>query len=395
VLSNLNKSTVQARNALWTRKFVVLNIVNTFSSFSFNMIYSIMFKYLVGLGASLTFSGIIFSVFAITALIIRPVSGIASDKFNKKNILMISSFLLGICVLGYSFSTNLTFILILRIFHGIAFGMSGTAAVALASDYIPKDRMGEGIGYLGLSQIISSAVAPGFGITLVNMFGSYNITFSIASLLAILGALLLIPFKATKILQTANKVKINFNSLIAKEAVFFGFIAFFISFANAIISIFILLIANQKHINNISLYFMVSAIFLFLARILFGRVVDSKGIAILFYPSIIIFIISMVLHGLATTLWMFLLGAALNGISTGCIAPALQTECIRKAGRDRSGVANSTYYLGMDIANGVAPLIGGVIASFFNYAATFYFAGFLLLVGGILFYLYSKRWVNK
>ncbi len=58
-------------------------------------------------------------------------------------------------------SLNVVFLIVTRIIHGIGFALSSTASVALAAEYIPRDKMGEGIGYLGISTVISSTVVPG------------------------------------------------------------------------------------------------------------------------------------------------------------------------------------------------------------------------------------------
>lgn len=84
------------KGTLWTKTYIILILVNVFSAFSFNMISTILSKYLVGLGATLTLAGIIVGIFSIAALVIRPLSGMAADRFNKRNMLAISTFIVGL-----------------------------------------------------------------------------------------------------------------------------------------------------------------------------------------------------------------------------------------------------------------------------------------------------------
>ena len=78
---------------------------------------------------------------------------------------------MGIGLLGFAFVTNPVLIVVFRIINGIGFAFSGTCQIALASKYIPKNKMGEGIGYLGLGMVIGSAVAPWIGVTISENFG--------------------------------------------------------------------------------------------------------------------------------------------------------------------------------------------------------------------------------
>lgn len=379
----------QSNNKLWSKEYIILIMTSTFSSFSFSMVMTILSKYLVNMGATLVIAGVVTGIFSITALFIRPVSGYISDRYNKRNILMISIFVIGVSVLGYSIS-NIGVILCFRILHGTAFAICGTAFIALASEYIPKNRLGEGIGYLGLGQILSSAVAPGFGIYTTDQFGN-NATFIISCMMAFISASLLFFIKPVKHAPREKKaMKINLHSLIAKEALMMSVICGFLSFANGVVVAFLVLYAQQRHIENVSVYFTVSAVVMLLVRPFSGKIMDKKGLSVLVYPGFIAGIAAMFLHGFATSLWLLLLAAVLKALAQGCIQPSMQAECIKRVSDDRIGVATSTFFIGADIGQGVGPAVCGVIASSFNYSTMFYFCGLLLLIGCILYFVSTK-----
>ena len=71
--------------------------------------------------------------------------------------------------------------------------------------------------------------------------------------------------------------------------------------------------------------------------------------------------------------------------------PALQTECIRTVGLERSGVATSTYYLGGDVGQGLGPMLGGMIAGSMGYEGLFDICGILLLSMTVVFYYLEKK----
>jgi len=367
-------------------------LIGTFQSFSYIMISPILSVYLTGLGIPLTVTGVIIGIFFIMALILRPFSGIAVVRFNKKGILIIFTLISAICTLGYAFANKVAPMIALRILHGIATGMTGTATITLMSDCIPNDRMGEGIGYYGLGGILSTAVAPGLGITLINHFG-YPLTFVTSCMLLTLSMLLLIPLKAVVLYEAPKQVKtkLDLNSFIAKESVFFSILSGFITFAGSVVGTFLLLVAAQRHINDISMYFVVCAIFMFLARLIAGKIFDRKGLTVILYPSFAVCIFTMTLFGLSTTLWLFLIAGALLSFAQSCVGPALQAECLGRVDRSRTGVAVSTFFMGMDISYAIGPIVGGFIAHYFDYASVFYFCGVLMFVGVILYYFYKHK----
>ncbi len=385
----INEQAQFMKGKLWTRNYVLLILANLFSAFSFNMVSTILSKYLVALGVSLAFAGIIVGIFSITALVIRPVSGIVADRFSKRNILFLSNLMIGVSVLGYTVSRNVEVILFFRVLHGIAFGMSGTASVALCSEIIPRERTGEGIGYVGLGQILAVAVAPGLGIATTQYLG-YSLTFVCSCVLAVISAMMLLLFDNQRRALPAEQPKLHkmwWKELVAKEALVFSIVNSVMSLNNGVVSAYILLFSEKLGIGSISGYFLVSAIVMFAVRPMAGRIMDRRGLAVLVYPAFAVGILAMFLHGVSTALWMLLVAAALKAVASSAIQSSLMAECINRAGAGRSGVASSTYYIGADIGQGLGPVIGGVLASAFGYSVMFYFCGVVTLLGGVLFFI--------
>ncbi len=376
------------KTKLWSKNYIVLILANVISAFGFNMMATLLSKYLVNLGVPLTVAGVIVGIFSITALFTRPASGVIADRFNKKNILMIANCMIGVAVLGYTLSNIVWVIAVFRILHGIAFGVSGTTAIALASENIPKERTGEGLGYVALGQIISVAVAPGLGIAVADKFG-YNATFLCSFAFSIAAALMLFlffkvdtPVEKTEIVE---KRKFNIKNLIAKEAILFAIISGAMSLNNGIVNGYILLFAQKQGFGNISVYFIATAVTMLAIRPMAGKLMDTKGVAVVVIPAFVFGVAAMFLHGLSTALWMLALAAILKAIAAASIQTSLLAESLKRAGRGRAGVATSTFYIGADIGQGVGPMIGGVIATMYGYTIMFYFCGVITFIAGALF----------
>ena len=58
------------------------------------------------------------------------------------------------------FAENISVLIVMRTVHGVAFFMS-VANMAFSTSFIPKDRIGEGLGYSALAAIAVSRAEPG------------------------------------------------------------------------------------------------------------------------------------------------------------------------------------------------------------------------------------------
>ena len=386
------------KTKLWSKNYIILIFANVLSAFGFNMMSTLLSKYLVNLGVPLAVAGVIVGMFSITALFIRPASGVIADRFNKKNILMLANIMIGIAVLGYTLSNIVWVIAVFRVLHGIAFGVSGTTAIALASENIPKERTGEGLGYVALGQIVSVAVAPGLGIMLAERFG-YNATFVCSFVFSIAAALMLFLFfkvdNPIKKIEVAEKRKFNIRNLIAKEAILFAIISGAMSLNNGIVNGYILLFAEKQGLTNISIYFIVTAATMLAIRPMAGKLMDKYGVAVVVIPAFAFGVVAMFLHGLSTTIWMLGLAAVFKAIAAASIQTSLLAESLKRAGRGRSGIATSTFYIGADIGQGVGPMIGGAIAAMYGYKMMFYFCGVITLIAGLIFVISSVNEKKK
>lgn len=381
--------------SLWNRQFISLFFVNTLNSFGFYMIMSILSKYLTSTGATLSMAGVVVGLFSITSLILRPFCGCLSDYMSKVRLLVIALVLETVGVLGYALFTSLQATIAFRIIHGAGFCVVSTALIALAVEYIPERNMGEGIGYLGVSQVISSAVGPGLGIELAAVIG-YRKVFLISAVFTLIGAVMVVMLRDSFDSKTQKnkptvKAKFSVKNLIAVEACGYTLVSAAYSFINGIITAYLLLFAEERSIASIGVYYTVCAVCLFISKPFSGKLVDRKGLSIAVYPALVLTGISMFLLSHSTGIGMIILSGILRSVGQGTAMPALQTECLRMVDKDRSGVATSTYFLGGDVAQGIGPMIGGAVAGILGYGRMFDSCGVLLLSMMIVFYFVNRK----
>lgn len=379
------------KDKLWNIKYCYIVLVNTLICFGFYMITTILTVYLLEVNVDIARAGIVVGLFSVTALIMRPISGYVTDTYNQKSLMVISTAVVSVSVVGYVLTSFLPVIVVFRILHGFAFAISSTVIVAMASRYIPKDRFSEGIGYLGLGQIIASAVGPGLGSSVTSHMG-VKYAFYIAAVFSGLSMIVMafFPFQFEPKAE-GERAGISIKNLISIRVLDYSFISGCYSFLNGVVSSFLILYAAQKGLENVGIYFTVSAVFLFLARPLSGKIVDRFGLRYVVYPAVCMTILAIVILIKMNSMWMLVLSAAIRALAQGAIQPSLQAACIQKVGVDKSGAATGTYYLGADIGQGAGPVIGGVIAGIWGYTEIFYFCIVIIIVAAAVFFLTDSR----
>ena len=153
----------QYKAKLFTTGYLFLILISLTTAMSYSMISTLITNYAVKLGGTLAMAGTIAGIFSMAALFSRPVGGLICDTLNKKKICIIATVVFCFSFLGYAFSANMAVMLFFRIIQGFSFGISGTANMALVAEIIPKERLGEGLGYFGLGQVVSQVIGPVIG----------------------------------------------------------------------------------------------------------------------------------------------------------------------------------------------------------------------------------------
>lgn len=386
--------TPQGPTKLWNTSYILVLVVSTLSSFSFYMVATIMSKYLVSLGATIAFAGFVVGLFSITSLVCRPFCGIMADRLNNIWLMVIANLLMSAGLIGFALSDNMPSMIVFRILNGVGFSINGTVQMAMIVHFIPHDRLGEGIGYVGISQLIGSACAPAVGLEIADRLGM-SAAFMAAAGMTVLAAGMLLFLRDLQPERKKEKRGIRFNDILEVKALPYTLPAATFSFTNGIINGYLVMFADMHGIGKISVYFTLYAIAVFLVRPVSGKLMDKKGLRYTVFPGMIACALSLILLGFSNSLWMILATGVLRALGQGAAQPSLQAGCINYVGRDRSGVATSTYFLGGDIGQGVGPMIGGFIlaqiAGLAGYQVLFTGCALLMLAAMVYFYFFCKK----
>ncbi|NCC77019.1 MAG: MFS transporter, partial [Clostridia bacterium] len=269
---------------LWTRPFVFLMLQNLLFWVAMNMFATVLPGYVLAIGGTAAQTGILVGLFSYAALLLRPVSGVLLDRWERRKVLLAGTALATAVSFAYPFLSFLTGLAILRLIHGLGFSAYSTASSTMAADIVPESRMSEGLGVFGLANTISMAMGPSIGLALVR-YGYQNLFLVISGLMVVSLVLVFWIDGSVKsrfhepqheVIQNQPEVTKAHDSspqtllaliqgMLEKSALRPSLVAFFMLIAVGSIMAFLPLYGLDRGFDNIGLFFTVYAGALILA----------------------------------------------------------------------------------------------------------------------------------
>ena len=382
------------KKSFWSLSFVMVILINVFNGLSSYMVNPIMSTYLVDRGLSFALTGLIASLMSWVALLFRPFSGAASDRFNKKTMLFVSYLCVGICMIGYHLSHSAVLSTIIRVIHGVAFAVSGTVALAFGASFVPIEALGESLGYLTLGNLVGQMIGPQFGSMIADRWG-IDVNFLIAAAFNFIAVVIICFLPYTSEEKKNQDKKISLGDFFGKELIVYVILVAILSLGNGTLSYYLKSYGDYRGIANISLFYTVTSIVMLFSKPQSGKLHDRKGIQFILYPGYILDAAAFFLIGQAKVLPVVLTAAVLKAIGQGCSTTAIQSECVRTLGKERSGVAVSTCYIGQDIGNALGPTMAAYMISAQGYEFMFFMNAVFLLCGLVIFHFYYSMVLKK
>ncbi|MBP2002421.1 MFS family permease [Paenibacillus shirakamiensis] len=357
---------------LWTKAFIVLTLSYLLLFLGLQMLLSPFPTYAKQQFHPNDFTvSLVTSLFALSAIATRFTMIPVLRRVHRNIILFLGIFLAGLATILYAYAGNMVQLLLLRILFGIGFGMASTVMPTLVSQIIPKRRLGEGIGYFGLSTSLAMSIGPLVGLSVMKNYGFPLLTVMGTIVILFIVPLLLLtrsipaPLPVVSIAQdadTENKKGFPIGILLPAGL-------------NMLISItyggllgFLALYGEQIHLGNIGLFFLFNACTLLVIRPISGRLFDSKGPGAVLIPAGVLVFASLIVLSYTQSLGFLIVSALLYGLGFGAIQPATQAWMLRQTPPRQHGLVNSLFYNSIDFGVAAGSMVLGIIASATNYA---------------------------
>ena len=293
---------------------VALVMLATFFFMTSNMVITpVIAGYGESMGATGALMGVIAGAMSFVSLFCRPIAGNLSDLVSKRLLVAAGTVLYIVAGVMYCLADSTGMLVAARMVNGLGFACGTVCLATWVSLLLPIRHMGAGMGLYGIVNALAIAVGPALGIRLQAAVG-YQWTFMMFA----------IPYFANQ-----------------------SFLVDYIS-------------ARHLRISS-DLFFVFYAAALLVLRLTLRDLFDSKGFRFWLVVCSFAMLASLAFLTFMTNDW-YLLGAGIAmAASYGLMSSVTQAQAVVIAGRERSGLANGTYYMGIDLGMALGPVLAGVL----------------------------------
>ena len=263
---------------LWTSVFIRIGIAAFLTGICQQMFMPGFPQFLQLEGFTPSTIGAISAAYTAASLFARAFSGSLTDSFGRRRMLLAGIILLSAPILGFMYVPGREATVFFRVVQGVGASTASIAVGTMAPDVLPRERMAEGIGYFGLFTTLASAIGPALGIA-----------------------------HETGVLAR----------FVSRRALPAAAIFAMISISTSSISNFISPHALSLGITTASLFFVIQAVFMMIARIFSGRLLEKLGMFRALLIGLVLDSASLLLLAGMNGRWMLYLSAALRGTGGG------------------------------------------------------------------------------
>lgn len=349
------------KSKLLTRDTKLIMLSSFFYMASPMLVNPLITGFSESLGASGIVMGFVGGLANLCSLFCRPLVGNWTDRFSKFKLSFAGAVLLAAAGVGYMTAPNMAAVIAARILNGLGFACCSVCMSTWMSSLLPKDRIASGMGLYGTMNALSMAVAPVIGVQLRAAFG-YRAAFCGAAVCS-MAVLFVIPFVHDKgePLGIVNENRGRFK-IVDKKVVPIAVMAMLYGIPYFATQSFLVRYCEVRHFTvNFSLFFMIYAFFLLVLRLSLKNMFDRLPFGVFAAAGCILETIGLVCMTFLYRNWIMVIAAFCFAASYGVMCSVCQSTAIALAGPEGRGLANSTYYIGMDLGMSIGPILGGLL----------------------------------
>ena len=363
-------------------KDIILVLIATFFYMSSPMLVTpLITGFTESIGASAAVMGFVGGLMNLCSLFCRALAGNLADRLSKYKVSLIGASFMVLSCIGYILAPNAAVVVVSRIINGVGFACCSVCMATWMSNMLPKEKIGSGMGFYGTMNALAMAVAPAIGVSVYQRFG-YRTAFCIALAFSV-AIMIVIQFikdrgepaglepnreseditdtkTALSKLNTAGQIP-HFQ-LVEAKVLPVAFIIMLFAIPYCATQSFLVTYAEVRGLDvSVGMFFPSYAAVLIVLRLTLRRFFDKLPFHIFLLAGSVSELLAIVLLAVMRNNITMLLAAAFLAGGYGVMSSVCQSTAILLAGREKRGLANSTYYIGVDLGMTLGPMIGGAL----------------------------------
>ncbi len=390
---------VSMQQTRWQTTLWIMFIAQFLSAVGFSIIFPFLPLYVAYLGVA-TFgdvalwSGLVFSLQALTMAIAAPIWGSLADRLGYK--LMVERAMFGgaVILLLMGFARSAEELTLLRAIQGLITGTI-SAANALVATVTPRERMGFAMGALQMGLWSGTAAGPLIGGIIAETMG-FRATFLVTAVLLFAAGVLVTvgvragnPIRRERERAPAGMVR-SWLAIVRAPGIgpaygmrFLSSLAQTILLPFAPLFIASLLSSGEPVSAYTGLIVGVSSAAGTATAIWLGRLGDRIGHRQVLAWSAALAGLAFLPQGMVSNVWQLLTLQAISGAAIGGITPSLSALLGRYTAAGSEGAVYGLDSSIVSAARALAPLLGALVVGPFGFGAAFLVSGITCLLIGI------------
>jgi MFS family permease len=372
---------------VFTRNFILAFIAQFAFAAVFHSLIPTLPIYLSRLGANEAEIGVLIGSFSLSSLVLRPFVGRALLKIQEKHFMIAGAVLFALTSVGYLLVPPFWPLLLVRFLQGIGFAFFQTAAFTFIVNISPEAHRGQTLSFFSVSMNVAAALAPSFGMFLINHF-SFTLLFLVCSGLS-LCSLFITNLLGRRQVAPLQDFSIEDSFLLSRKALPPSILGFSPYFVWGALTAFFPIYAIDHGVTNPGFFFSAVGIMLILGRVFGGKILDLYSRETIIMPCITPYIISMIILAFSDTLPMFIFVAVIFGIGPTFLIPALMAYALDR--ESSPGPAMGTFHALSDLGISLGPVIMGIVIYSTNYLIMFLCLALTGIINLGYFYFFVRK----
>lgn len=361
------------------------------------------------IGASAALMGLVGGLMNLVSLFCRPIAGNLADRISKYKLSFIGAVFMTAACVGYIFAPNEVVVIIARIINGFGFACCSVCMATWMSNMLPKEKIGSGMGVYGTMNALAMAVAPAIGVSAYQAFG-YRVSFVIALVFS-LAIIVVIQFTGDKGEPETENADAGENGseagdaagrqrrkleLIDVKVIPIALIIMLFAIPYCATQSFLVTYAEVRGLHvSVSLFFPAYAAVLIVLRLSLRNLFDKLPFRIFLLSSALSELLAILFLTIMKNNAVMLLASCFLAGGYGIMSSVCQSTAILLAGREKRGLANSTYYIGLDLGMTLGPMIGGALYGWLDIGWFYPVLMVTMPLAGVVYIVAGRRMRKK
>jgi MFS family permease len=343
--------------------------------------------------------GLLMTAFSLPGLISIPISGIMTDRFGRKKVIVPMLLLYSIAGSLCFFAPNFEMLLLLRFLSGLGAGALATLSLILIGDLFRDTEQKEALGYRTSFGYFSNGILPVFGGFIAIAGWNYPfLLFALGIPISMVAASVLVNEKINSDstikeylievgqglsnVRTASLLTVAPTLMIINQGILATFLPIYIGTKFGVSAVIIGIIISTRVIAG-------SLIAFFMGKLI--KIVREEWLLI---TSMIVLAITILFLPFVTSTWFMILPVMLMGFALGIGFPAFQGLLIAEAPKElRAGVMSASGVTNR-FGQAVGPIAGGGLFAVGGFNTVFFGASLFLLIMTIFLTINFRNYIS-